>query len=202
MKVTQALRELVFELVVAGYSTADIREMTGVSRQTQWRIRTKPDWVITPTTEKRMSKVALVESALGIDLRKPAKEELFDIVEKKAESKYYARYTEPVIRRTKILDREFKDISMTKKNFQDMNLQDLKDLVGNRIFYVNVTGEHKKGKIEEKIPFFYSSKGRLRPDEKDLRALRKFVQSHSKRSFGNYTSSKINTIVITTVEKM
>lgn len=198
-RIQKRLVEVLFELRTAGYSRSDIRDLTGLSRQTQWRIEKDQTRNISRLSETKLTRMDLIESATGISLDKPTKKQLIDIRDKKTASKYFKQYTEPVTRITKVTKSEFKD---TFYNPRDAKKLTLKDLPKNKIFYIAVQGEHKRTDRTTKTPFVYSSKGFLRPTQKDLNRIQRFIDQHSKAGFRGYTKSKVQTVIITSVEKM
>ena len=198
-KISKRLVETLFELRTTGYSRQDIRDITGLSRQTQWRIEKDQTRNISRLSQTKLSRVDLIESATGISLDQPTKKQLIDIRDKKTASRYFEKYTKPVTRITKVTKSEFKDTFFRPAKAKQIKL---KDLPKNKIFYVAVQGEHQRTDRTTKTPYVYSSKGFLRPTEKDVKKIQKFIDQHSKGGFRGYTKSKLQTVIITSVEKM
>jgi len=198
-RIQKRLVETLFELRAAGYSRKDVRDITGISRQTQWRIEKDQTRNISRLSETKLKKVDLIESATGITLDQPTKKQLIDIRDKKTASRYFEQYSKPVTRITKITGSEFKDTFYKPSKAKKLML---KDLPKNKIFYVAVQGEHQRTDRTTKIPFVYSSKGFLRPTQKDVDRINRFIAQHEKKGYRGYTKSKLQTVIITSVEKM
>lgn len=196
-KVTRNQRELLFELVGAGYTTKEIRELTGISRQTQWRIRTKPDWRITERSYRGIQTVDITQS-MGISVDRPTKAEFRDLVKKKTGSRFFSKYAGPVVRET-AFGRKYREITMSPREFKTMSLDKLKSIVGDNPFYISYVGEHVKDRGADHVPYVYSSGAERRPDKKTLNRLKKELNNYLKRTAGGYTKNRLTGVIISQI---